>query len=195
MLAAMRLTEIEVKTAIRIGKKSEDKPRPLIITLNSEREQVLRRARLIRRYKDWQNVFIDPDRTPLEQEEFRDLRAEFKKRREDGENIIMRDGKILRSTRKSSTLDLNTLLSQAENVRSNQNEDTGDQALTDKTPSVNLINFADSATNIKPTGMTEVQSSDQTTNAGTPGESSNFTPESQNNLQVPAEVVTVAAEK
>ena len=144
MLAAMRLQTIDVKSAVRIGKKSDDRPRPLMITLDSDREQVLRRARFIRRYKDWQTVFIDPDRTPLEQEKFKETRAEFKRRKEAGENIIMRDGKILTSSRRSSYMDLSALVSQAEERANKEKENPAA-----KKSSVNLINLADSVSDIQ----------------------------------------------
>ena len=57
-------------------------------------------------------VFIDPDRTPKEQEEHKKLFDDFKKRKENGENLIFRNGKI--SERRKSYLDLNTLITQAE---------------------------------------------------------------------------------
>ena len=142
MLAAMRLPKIEVKSAVRIGKKVEDKIRPLMITLDSDRDPVIKRARFIRRYKDWQKVFIDPDRTPLEQEKFKNTRAEFKRRKESGENIIMRDGKILPSSRRASNIDLDTLVSRAE-------ERVSTEKPAEKTSSVNLINLVDSVSNIQ----------------------------------------------
>ena len=117
MLAGMQLTEIEVKAAVRLGKKG-DKPRSLMVTLDSPREPVLRRAKMIRRYRCWLTVFIDPDRTPKEQDEHKKLRNEFKRRKENGENIVMRDGKILQAGRRRSYLDLDALLSQAEQRKS-----------------------------------------------------------------------------
>ena len=113
MLAGMQLTEIEVKAAVRLGKKG-DKPRSLMVTLDSPREAVLRRAKMIRRYRCWLTVFIDPDRTPKEQDEHKKLREEFKRRKDNGENIVMRDGKILQAGRRRSYLDLDALISQAE---------------------------------------------------------------------------------
>ena len=146
MLAAMRLKDIDVKSVVRLGKKSERR-RSLMVTLDTERDQVLKREKFIRKYKCWQKVYIDPDRTPQEQEDFKELRAEFKRRKESGENIKMRDGKILPSSRKNSYLDLETLITQAQEQRSEAN--------VDRTQSVNLINLADSATDIQ-SGATEV---------------------------------------
>ena len=70
------------------------------MTLDANREQVIKRARFIRRYTDWKEVFIDPDRTPKQQEEHKSLRAEFKRRKDEGENIVFRNGKILKLARK-----------------------------------------------------------------------------------------------
>jgi hypothetical protein len=64
--------------------------------LNAQREEVIKRSRFVRRYKDWARVFIDPDRTQKEQEEHKALRIEFKQRQEAGENIIFRKLKNFR---------------------------------------------------------------------------------------------------
>ena len=111
LLAGMQLSRIGVKSAVRLGKKN-DKPRSLMVTLDSERGPVLSRAKMIRKYKCWMKVFIDPNRTPKEQEEHKKLFDDFKKRKENGENLIFRNGKI--SERRKSYLDLNTLITQAE---------------------------------------------------------------------------------
>ena len=111
LLAAMKLTEIGVKSAVRLGKKN-DKPRPLMVTLDTEREQVLKRVKMIRKWKCWLKVWIDPDRTPKEQEDHKKLFEEYKKRKQDGENLVFINGKI--SERRKSYLDLATLVTEAE---------------------------------------------------------------------------------
>ena len=147
MLVAMRLRDIEVKAAVRMGKKTENKSRPLMITLDSDRDQVVKKARFIRRYDCWRSVFIDPDRTPQEQEIFKETRLEFKRRKESGENVIMRDGKILKSSRRASYLDLEALVTQAQEQATAL---TGDaEHVIDRIPSVNLINLSDSVSNVQ----------------------------------------------
>ena len=111
LLAAMKLTEIGVKSAVRLGKKN-DKPRPLLVTLDKERDQVLSRVKMIRKWKCWLKVWIDPDRTPKEQEDHKKLFEDFKKRKENGENLVFINGKI--SERRKSYLDLATLVTNAE---------------------------------------------------------------------------------
>ena len=44
-----------------------------MVTLDTERDQVLKREKFIRKYKCWLKVYIDPDRTPQEQEDFKEL--------------------------------------------------------------------------------------------------------------------------
>ena len=97
MLAGARLFNVNVKKAIRLGNRTDDKPgpRPLLVTLDTDREKVIKRQRFIRGFIEWNNVFIDPDRTPKEQEEHKVLRQEFKRRKDAGENVKFRNGKIL----------------------------------------------------------------------------------------------------
>lgn len=103
MLAGMRLYRVNVEKAIRLGNRSDDKPGPrsLLVTLDGERDSVIKRERFVRKFTDWKEVFIDPDRTPKQQEEHKSLFAEFKRRKEAGENLVFRNGKILKSTKKT----------------------------------------------------------------------------------------------
>ena len=126
MLAGMRLLNTNVEKAIRLGNRSDDKPgpRPLLVTLNAQREEVIKRSRFVRRYKDWARVFIDPDRTQKEQEEHKALRIEFKQRQEAGENIIFRNGKILKKNTPRREVVPDTEQEQTENADNPQNGET-----------------------------------------------------------------------
>ena len=106
MLAGARLFNVNVKKAIRLGNRSEDKPgpRPLLVTLDADREKIIKRQGAIRGFIEWKGVFIDPDRTPQEQEDHKALRQEFKRRKDAGENVKFRNGKIVTSNRENSPL-------------------------------------------------------------------------------------------
>ena len=56
---------------------------------------------------EWNGEFIDPDRTPKEQEKHKALRQELKRRKNAGENVKSRNGKILTSHEKLVNLILN----------------------------------------------------------------------------------------
>ena len=114
MLAGMQLTDIDVKTAIRMGKKL-GKPQSLLVTLDAERDQVLERAGLIHRYLCWKKVWIDPDHTPKQQDEHKELMKELKRRQESGENVYLRNGKFF--SKRPSRINLNAFISEAEEAK------------------------------------------------------------------------------
>ena len=89
---------------MRLGKKTEDsstKPRLLRVTLENVevKKQILMKAKHLRDSVDGNlsKVFISPDLTPKEREANRKLREELKARRDQGENVVIRNGKIVDS--------------------------------------------------------------------------------------------------
>ena len=109
-------------------------------------------------------MFIDPDRTPKEQEDFKKLRDEFKRRKESGENVVMREGKILQTGRRRSYLDLDHLVTQAEEQRAS---------------SINLINLVSEE---------NLQQSDESGNNGTePPAADTETPREEENQELNTE--------
>ena len=87
--------------AHRLGKPRSSKPRPLRVSgLNrSEKFAILRKAKSLRQYEKYRNVFINPDLTRRQQNEASILRAELKQRKENGEHdLIIRNGKIIPSS-------------------------------------------------------------------------------------------------
>ena len=98
MLAdAMFLTDVKAVTARRLGApRGDGKPRSLLVNLNSERIQVLKKAGSIRQYELWENVYIDPDRTPKERQEHASMRKELQIRKRNGEtDLVIRNGIIV----------------------------------------------------------------------------------------------------
>ena len=89
---------VRVVRAFRVGKKSQTKPRLLIVcTDNVEvKTDVLKMAPQLRQNALYSNIYITPDLTWREREEGRKLRDELARRREAGEeNLIIRRGKII----------------------------------------------------------------------------------------------------
>ncbi|KAI8513752.1 hypothetical protein Bbelb_080760 [Branchiostoma belcheri] len=90
----------KVQAAYRLGRKTSDKPRPLLIRMDnddtSSRALILRRAKDLRNSTRWSRVYIVPDMTPNEREADRKLRQELKSRKEAGEaNLVIRRGRIV----------------------------------------------------------------------------------------------------
>ena len=99
----LEVDDATVTQPVRLGKKVEDsnKPRLLKVTVNSEgsRRRVLSCAKQLKRSKNQtlSRVYITPDLTYEERERNRKLREELKKRRGQGEPVIIKNGKIVRS--------------------------------------------------------------------------------------------------
>ena len=82
----------------RIGKKSEEKPRLLLVTLTNleDKMNILRSAAILRSTTEWDNVYITPDLTWQEREKARALRQELARRRAAGEKFLyIRQGRIV----------------------------------------------------------------------------------------------------
>ena len=83
--------DVKVTRSFRAGGKMQDKPRALVLTLDSldQKTEVLDKAYRLSHSVKWNNVYIAPDRTPKERAEHRKLREELKRRQEEGENDIV----------------------------------------------------------------------------------------------------------
>ena len=98
LASELGVTDIQISDCFRLGRRGE-KPRPLkvICRLPHQRSDLLNRAFRIPRINvalGYRRVFIKPDLSPKEQEAHRLLRKELMSRREAGERVIIRNGKI-----------------------------------------------------------------------------------------------------
>ena len=84
----------------RIGKQRSEGSRILKIVCEDEKVkwEILGRAKLLRKMPTFQNVYINPDLTPKQQDEAKKLRMELRLRRDEGEDVIIRRGKIVRKS-------------------------------------------------------------------------------------------------
>ncbi len=103
-LQKIDVSDIKPKAVNRIGKKSDDKVRPLLIALPSEenKTQILRKLHEMRQsqLEDNKNIAksiqVAPDRTPKERTEYKKLKAELDERTQKGEeNLVIRRNKIV----------------------------------------------------------------------------------------------------
>ena len=84
--------------SFRVGKKQENRPRLLIVTLDnpSSKHDILKCAPQLRNSAEYGNIYITPDLTQKEREVNRKLREELESRRKAGEsNLIIRGGRII----------------------------------------------------------------------------------------------------
>ena len=87
----------DVRKAFRAGKRQQDRPRPLIVSLVEEgiKWDILRIAPQLRDSERYRGVFLSPDRTPEEREKDRKLRLEVRKLREEGKAVRIQRGKVV----------------------------------------------------------------------------------------------------
>ena len=102
---SMRLV-VRTTKCFRVGKKTDDKPRLLIITLDDldTKHDILRHARDLRNSDDYGNIYITPDLMKAEREQGRKTREELNRRRNAGEkDLVIWRGKIVRKTHSQGT--------------------------------------------------------------------------------------------
>jgi len=90
--------DISLTKTVRLGKRTEDKPRPLLVCLSdeSEKAEILSRSGMLRKQEQYSRVYVAPDRTKFERQKHRKLVDEMKHRRQNGEkNLAIRNGIIV----------------------------------------------------------------------------------------------------
>jgi len=87
----------DFKKTYRIGRADAKKPRLLkVICRNDEiKRDMLTKAKDLRSKPVFAGVYVNPDQTPLQQRQGKALREEFKRRKNLGEDVILRHGKIV----------------------------------------------------------------------------------------------------
>ena len=88
----------------RIGRKEEGRGRLMKITCASEsmKYDIMKKAKHLKRLPERKNVFINPDRTPMQQKQFKEIREELKRRKEGGEDVVIyRDRVVQRKSIKN----------------------------------------------------------------------------------------------
>ena len=94
----LNVGDIEITKCIRLGKVSQTRTRPVLITVPSVnvRSIILKNASSLRKSVNFKNVYISPDLTVKEREKAKQLRTELQRRRSQGElNLVIRRGKIV----------------------------------------------------------------------------------------------------
>lgn len=91
ILKTLGFKENTIGEVRRIGKPNEKRPRLLRVTCISKevRDDILRRAKELRRYSRYRGFFINPDRTPFQQKCWSELLSELKTRRDIGEDVVI----------------------------------------------------------------------------------------------------------
>ena len=83
----------------RIGRQEKEKHRLVRVVLDEDdAKAILRKAKDLRDSSKYDKIFINPDLTPFQREISKKLRDELKRRRIQGEEVIIRSGKIIPKT-------------------------------------------------------------------------------------------------
>lgn len=95
----VELQEQDLKHITRIGIKGNDKIRPIQITLSSQhkRKEILTNNMNLKLLENHvsTNIYVSTDRTKKQREADKEMRAELKRRKEQGENLTIRNNKIV----------------------------------------------------------------------------------------------------
>ena len=85
--------DLSITKVFRLGKRNDDKPRPLLVGLENETEktEILSQSGKPRRYDQYNDVYIVADKTKYERDKHKKLVDELKLRRSKGEkNLVIR---------------------------------------------------------------------------------------------------------
>ena len=89
--------DLEVTDVSRIGQAHESRPRLLRFKCNDRgsRMSLLRKAKELRNTSEHRGVYVNPDQTKRQRELSKALRNELRARRDLGEDVVIRHGKIV----------------------------------------------------------------------------------------------------
>ena len=96
--------DLNITKIIRLGKRNDEKRRPLLVGLDSDaaKIEVLSQSGKLRRFDQYNEVYIVADKTKYEREKHKKLVNELKSRRSKGEkNLIIRNGNIVATVPRS----------------------------------------------------------------------------------------------
>jgi septal ring factor EnvC (AmiA/AmiB activator) len=93
----MGLKKVNSYHVSRIGKPRQDRPRLLKVICPdvATKQTILRSGKSLRKSALYRNVFINEDRTPMQQESSRQLRADLRRRKELGEDVVIYRNRIV----------------------------------------------------------------------------------------------------
>jgi hypothetical protein len=96
IMSEIGLPDFKPKEIMRIGKFGSQRPRLLRIKCKNveTKMSILRLAKNLRKSADFPNIYINPDLTRTQREKDKILWTELKARRQAGETVIIRRGRI-----------------------------------------------------------------------------------------------------
>ena len=94
----LQIDNVNIFKIIRLGKKDENKMRPLLIKVTDTKEKwyILGKAKNLRDSEKYSKIFISKDMTIEERQKDKELRAELKERKENGEDCLIKNGRVVK---------------------------------------------------------------------------------------------------
>lgn len=101
LLRELDVSKDAVRTSYRIGKPQSNRSRLLRMVCydKDQKMEILRKARKLNDSDNFKKTYINPDLTPLQQLQQKELRKELKRRRDANERVMIRHGKIVQLER------------------------------------------------------------------------------------------------
>lgn len=96
LLRELEISDSKIQKVFRIGKLNRDKGRLIKLVLDSRttRDILLSKARNLQNSSSFNNVFVNKDRTMLEQLHDKSLREELRSRKKNNEDVVIYRGKV-----------------------------------------------------------------------------------------------------
>ena len=100
VLRALKVLDVKpecVKSIQRIGRPHSERPRLIRIICigNEDKWNIIKKSKSLRDSQEFSQVFMNPDLTASQQKMEKELRDELKRRKEDGEDVIIHRGKVI----------------------------------------------------------------------------------------------------
>lgn len=94
---ALGVDNARINEVFRLGRINPDRPRLLRVQCQSEniRKGILRKSCTLRNIEGYKNIFVNKDLTLEEQRQRKLLRDELTRRRNEGENVVIRKGRVV----------------------------------------------------------------------------------------------------
>lgn len=103
ILDDLELCDVNIRSTRRLGKSRGDGKRLLKVEFAKklDKRNVLKRSGSLRNGR-FAGVYINPDRTPMEQKNHRKLREELRRRRQEGEDVVIFRGSVIPKSSKAN---------------------------------------------------------------------------------------------
>lgn len=92
------IKNLQIRDVTRIGSLGQRRPRLVRFKCSTVDTKVslLRASRNLKKHVEYENVYVNPDLTKLQREKDRVLRSQLRERRQAGEKVVIRSGRIVK---------------------------------------------------------------------------------------------------